>query len=508
MNKTLAATVALVAAIAAVPASAQDNAAARATRDWRKAHESQILAEYRDFLAIPNIYRDTANIRRNAEFLMKAMEKRGMKPRLLELPGASPAVYAEIFLPGAKHTYVFYSHYDGQPLDPKEWDTPPFEPTMRTDRTDRGGRVMDWPTSGAIDPNWRIYARSASDAKASIWGLLNAVDALNAAGIKPRANLRFIFEGEEEADSIHFREILAANKSLLGGDLWFICDGPQDPSQRLTVKFGNRGIQKMEVTVFGPKRPLHSGHYGNWAPNPALMLAQLLASMKDSEGRVLVEGYYDGVIPLGDYEQRILAESAADDAAQVNDLALGRSENPGKSLGQAINLPSLNIRGLAAERVGEAAGNVIPATATASLDLRLVAGITKEEQAMRVVEHIRKQGFFVVEADPDDDTRRAHPRIAKVVVGKDGYNAVRTPMELPLAQQVMETARTVRSPLSLQPTSGGSVPLDMIVDVLGTRTINIATVNHDNNQHARNENLRLQNLWDGMETFAALLAME
>jgi acetylornithine deacetylase/succinyl-diaminopimelate desuccinylase-like protein len=368
---------------------------------------------------------------------------------------------------------------------------------------------MDWPAAGTpIDPNWRIYARSASDAKASIWGLLNAVDALNAAGIKPRANLKFIFEGEEEADSIHLREILAANRELLKGDLWFICDGPEDPSQRLTVKFGNRGIQKMEVTVFGPKRPLHSGHYGNWAPNPALMLSQLLASMKDQEGRVLVEGYYDGVIPLTQYEQRILAENAQGDAGQQKDLALGRTENAGKSLGQLINLPSLNIRGLAAERVGDAAANVIPATATASIDLRLVTGIRKEEQARRVVEHIRKQGYHIVESDPSDEVRLAHPRIAKVIVAKDGYNAVRTAMDLPLAQGVLATLRTVRPPLSLQPTSGGSIPLDMIVDVLGTKTINIATVNHDNNQHARNENLRIQNLWDGMETFAALLAME
>jgi hypothetical protein len=131
MNKTLRCPLTLVVAlivtvIFTAPAAAQDlpNSAAKAAREWRKAHETQILAEYRDFLAIPNIYRDRANVRRNAAWLMQAMEKRGLKPRLLEVPGAVPSVYGEMLVPNAKHTYVFYSHYDGQPLDPKEWDTP------------------------------------------------------------------------------------------------------------------------------------------------------------------------------------------------------------------------------------------------------------------------------------------------------------------------------------------------------------------------------------------------
>jgi len=296
------------------PAQAQDNAAARAARQWRQSHERQILADYFDFLKIPNVSHDLPNVRRNADYLMRAMEKRGLKPRLLEVPGAPPAVYGEILAPGATHTYVFYSHYDGQPLDPKEWATPPFEPTLRTARLDRGGQVLPFPAPGQrIEPEWRIHARSASDAKAAIFSLLTAVDALNAAGLKPRANIKFIFEGEEELESPNLARILTANKDLLKGDLWFICDGPEDPSGRLTIKFGARGIQKLEVTVFGPKRALHSGHYGNWSPNPAMMLSQLLASMKDADGRVLVENFYDGVVPLNEIELKTIAENRSDD---------------------------------------------------------------------------------------------------------------------------------------------------------------------------------------------------
>ena len=504
----LAVSLAVVAPAMTPSAHAQENAAARIARTWRQAHEREILEEYFTFLKLPNVSRDLPNVRRNAEFLLQAMAKRGLAPRLLEVPGASPAVYGELLVPGATHTYVFYSHYDGQPLDPKDWATPPFEPTLRTDRLDRGGTVLPFPATGArIDPTWRLFARSASDAKGAIFSMLTAVDALRAAGVTPRANIKFIFEGEEENESANFGRILAANKALLTGDLWFICDGPEDSNGQLTIKFGARGIQKLEVTVFGPKRPLHSGHYGNWAPNPALLLAQLLASMKDADGRVLIDHFYDGVVPLNAIELQAIAEGGGDEA-QRRELGLGRVDGAGKSLGELINLPSLNIRGMASGRVGDDAANIIPATATAAIDLRLVKGVTKEGQVARVLAHIRQQGYFVVTSDPDDATRLAHQKIVKVVVGAGGYNAVRTSMDLPLAQNVLATARTVRSPIAVQPSSGGSVPLDMIVDVLGTQTISISIANYDNNQHANNEDIKLLNLWNGFETFAALIAME
>jgi acetylornithine deacetylase/succinyl-diaminopimelate desuccinylase-like protein len=491
------------------PAAAQDNAAARAAREWRLSHEWQIIDEYYGFLRIPNVSRDLPNVRRNAEYLLKLMEKRGIKSRLLEVSGAPPAVYSEILTPGATHTYVFYSHYDGQPLDPKEWATPPFEPVLRSARLDKGGQLVPFPAQGQrFDPDWRIYARSASDAKAAIFSILTAVDALNAAGMKPRANIKFIFEGEEELESPNLGRILNANKELLKGDLWFICDGPEHPSGNQTINFGARGIQKMEVTVYGAKRQLHSGHYGNWAPNPALMLAQLLASMKDADGRVLVENFYDGVVALSDLEKKAIAATPDDDAALMQEMGLARTDGGGRKLGELINLPSLNIRGMASARIGEQAANVIPAAATAAIDLRLVKGVTNKGQVARVIEHIRKQGYFVVATEPDDKTRLAHPRIAKVVVSADGYNAVRTPMDLPVAQNVIATVSTVRRPVVLKPTSGGSSPWDMITDELGTNIISISTVNYDNNQHSSNENLRLQNLWNGFETHAALIMME
>ena len=498
----------LLMALAAPPAAeAQENAAAKAAREWRASRERSIIEDYFTLLRIPNVSRDTPNVRRNAEHVLRMMTSRGIKARLLEDPGAPPAVYGEILSPGATHTYVFYAHYDGQPVDPKDWATPPFEPVLRSARLDKGGAVVPLPARGPIDPEWRIYARSASDDKAQIFAILSAVDALNAAGMKPRANIKFLFEGEEELGSPNLYKILSANKDLLKADLWLICDGPEHSSGRQTVTFGARGVQGLEITVYGPREEVHSGHYGNWAPNPAMMLAQLLASMKNAEGRVLIDHFYDGVVALSELERQAIADMPDNDAALMRDLGLARTEGGGKRLAELINQPALNIRGMASAHVGKQAANVIPATATATIDLRLVKGVSHEQQAQRVIEHIRKQGYHVTSSEPDEQTRLKYPRLAKVVV-EGGYDAVRTQLEHPMAQQVAAVVRSVRNPVVLQPTSGGSVPLAMIQDILGTVTIGIPVVNHDNNQHSNNENIRLRNLWNGIETQAALLMME
>src|SRR5579884_589492 len=225
--------------------------------------------------------------------------------------GAPPVVYGEMLTPGAARTVVFYAHYDGQPLDPKEWATDPWKPTLKGDR---------------------IYARSSSDDKAPIIALMTAVDALKAANIALKQNVKFVFEGEEEAGSRHLGQILEANKQLLKADVWLICDGPVHQSGRRQIVFGARGVETVDVTVYGPKRELHSGHYGNWAPNPAMMLARLLASMKDDDGRVLVDHFYDGIEPLSATEKRAIADAPDVDEELKRELWLGRTEGGGRKL--------------------------------------------------------------------------------------------------------------------------------------------------------------------------------
>ncbi len=480
---------------------------ALAARAWRQAHERAIVSEFFDLLAIPNLASDAPNVRRNAAAIVKILEKRGVQAKLLEVPGAPPAVYGEIRRPNARRTIVFYAHYDGQPLDPKEWVTPPWQPVLRDKPLDQDGKIIPLPEAGArFDPEWRIYARSASDDKAPIIAMTSALDALGAAHIPLQSNIRFIFEGEEEAGSRHLGDIIAANKDLLGGDVWLICDGPVHQSRRQTIVFGARGVETLDVTVYGPAHELHSGHYGNWAPNPAMLLARLLASMKDENGRVLVDHFYDGIEPLSESEKRALAEAPAIDEDLKREFALGHTDGGGRPLLELLNQPSLNIRGMSSSRIGAQASNVIPSTATASLDIRLVKGVDHKEAVRRVIEHIRKQGYFIVDHDPDLQTRMAHPKVAKVASRESGYNAVRTSMDLPIAKAVIAAAESARGPVIKLPTMGGSTPLDTIENILKVPTIHTPIANHDNNQHSYNENIRLQNLWDGIELMAGLLA--
>jgi acetylornithine deacetylase/succinyl-diaminopimelate desuccinylase-like protein len=476
----------LLSAAFAALAHAQANPAAAAAHQWRAAHEQAILAEFTGLLAIPNLASDGPNIRRNAVAVSAILEKRGVKTRLLEVPGAPPVVFGEIDTPGASRTVIFYAHYDGQPLDPKEWATPPWQPMLR---------------------DGRIYARSASDDKAPIIAIATALDALKAAGIPLRSNIKFVFEGEEEAGSPHLASILAKYKDLLASDVWLICDGPVHQSRRQQIVFGARGITQLDITVYGPKRELHSGHYGNWAPNPAMMLARLLASMKDDNGRVTIGHFYDGIQPLSETERRAVAEAPDVDRDLMRELWLGGTEGGGKKLVELLNLPSLNIRGMSAARTGAQASNVIPASATASIDIRLVKGIDHDAAAARVIEHVRKQGYYIVDRDPDAQTRLSHAKVAKVVVEPGGYNAARTSMDLPISQLVLRTAESARGPVIKLPTMGGSVPLYMIEETLHAPTITVPIANHDNNQHSFDENIRLENLWDGIDLLAALLAM-
>ena len=488
-------------------AVAQTNPAAQAARLWRQQHERAIIDEFVALLAIPNIARDREDIQRNAQAIVAMMEKRGIVSKLVSVPGGNPVVFGEVRAPGATRTIAFYAHYDGQPLDPKEWTSPPFEPALRDKTIEDGGRVIALPPAGTrFDPEWRLYARGAADDKAPIVALMTAVDAIRAAGLAFKANIKFAFEGEEEAGSANLERTLAANKDLFAADLWLMCDAPLYQTRQQSIIFGARGITPVDITVYGPRSELHSGHYGNWAPNPALSLARLLTSMKDENGRVLVDHFYDEVEPLGPVEKRALADAPPIDADLMRQLWLGSTDDGSQRLNELITAPSLNIRGMTSSRTGAQASNVIPATATVTIDVRMVKGMDGRKTGQQITDHIRKQGFFVVDREPTADERRTHAKVAKVVIGRPGVGS-RTPMDLPIAQEVIRTVESARGPAVKLPTMGGGLPLDAIERPLGTRTIVIPMGNHDNNQHSFDENLRIQNLWDGIELMAALLTM-
>jgi acetylornithine deacetylase/succinyl-diaminopimelate desuccinylase-like protein len=486
---------------------AQSDPAAQTARRWRLQHERAIVDEFVSLLAIPNIAADRTNIQRNADYILQMMQKRGITGQLLSIPDANPVVFGEIRTPGAAHALVFYAHYDGQPLDPKEWATPPFTPTLRDRQLEEGGQAMALPAPGLpFNPEWRLYARGAADDKAPIIAMMSALDAIRNAGLKTKSNIKFVFEGEEEVGSVNLEKILVANKALLTGDVWLNFDGPLHQTRRQSLRFGDRGLSGVDLTVYGPSHELHSGHYGNWALNPAMMLAKLLASMKDDNGRVLIEHFYDGIEPLSASEQRAVADSPDLGPELMREFALGSTENAPNTLAELITWPSLNIRGMASSRIGNQASNVIPSTATASIEMRLVKGMSPDTTATRFIEHVRKQGYFVVEDEPSMDVRRAHPKVARVVRRTDGEAPWRLSMDLPILQEVIQTVESARGDVVKMP-NGGATNTDVPGRALGMPQVSVPIGNHDNNQHSYNENLRVQNLWDGIELMAALLTM-
>ena len=498
-------------ALAASPLLAQRTASAgvvrSAVREWRVRNEPAVLRELTTLLAIPNLARDSLFIRRNADTLVAMLQRRGVSARSLKIAGSPPAVYGELRVPGATRTIVMYAHYDGQPVDPARWATPPWTPTLRDRPLELGGTVIPLPDrGGALGDDARLYARSSSDDKGPIVAMLAALDALRAAGIPLSVNLKFFLEGEEEAGSDHLGEMLRRHAELLTADGWIFCDGPVHQSRRPQVVFGVRGVMGADLTVYGPARPLHSGHYGNWAPNPSMLLAHLLASMRDTEGRITIAGFLDDVRTAGATERAAIARAPAVDTLLRRELALGDVEGDGAPLLERILLPAMNVRGLDGGPVGASAANVIPTHATASLDFRLVPDQTPARVRELVEAHVRAQGYRVVHDEPTLEDRSRHARVARIQ-WEQGYPGIRTDMDAPLSRAVMRVLGEATSGQVIAiPILGGSLPMYLFAEILRAPLVIVPMVNHDNNQHAANENLRIGNLREGIEIYAALFA--
>jgi acetylornithine deacetylase/succinyl-diaminopimelate desuccinylase-like protein len=481
-------------------------------REFRKSKEVEFIDTYRDFLSVPNVASDIDNIRRNASWIMNHMISKGidhvqlLNPKTKDKP---PAVYGEVNVPGAKETIIFYAHYDGQPVDSTKWQAGlhPFKPQLADGSLAKGAKIINWPSSiKTYDPEWRIYGRGTSDDKAGVFTIINAYAALKALNIQPKVNIKFFFEGEEEAGSTHLPEIFEQHQDLLKSDVWVICDGPVHQSGKKQVVFGVRGDTHLELTVFGPKRPLHSGHYGNWVPNPAMELSRLLASMKNGNGEVTIKGFYDDVKPLSVAEKAALAKVPSVEEQLKKELGIRKPERE-EPLNETLNLPSLNINGIQSAGVGKQSANVIPTKAIASIDLRLVAGNDWERQQQKVIDHIKSMGFYVTENEPTDQERASYDRIC-MVKKSDGYNAQKTPMDNAMAQRIVKAVAAALPEFPIQmPTLGGSLPLFIFEQKLKAQPVTIPIANYDNNQHAENETIRIQNLWDGLEIFASIMLL-
>ena len=471
---------------------------------WVAQHQRDIVDEFSSLLAIPNVARNDADMRRNAEKLREMFEKRGFTVELQQVTSGAPVILASMDVRQPRGTLTLYIHYDGQPVDSTEWTRcGPFAPCVMTPagRVDANVRTFD--------PEARIYARSASDDKGPIMALLAAMDALQATNGSLLWNLRVVLDGQEEAGSANFRRFVASSGEKVKADLAITLDGPRHPSGRPTMYYGVRGGAGVTVTVFTSRNDLHSGNYGNWGRDPSILLGKLLGSMKDETGRVVIDGFYDDVTPLTETEKRALAEAPNVEADLLRGFGVARPERPDERLEAKLNQPTLNVLQMEAGGGFSAPGRTaIPASATARIAMRLVHGLEPAKMNERVMEHIRKQGYHVVlNRAPTDEERLAHPLLARVDA-RGGSRATRVSMDEPMARAVANAlTRGAIRPVQL-PTLGGSMPFGEFSEGLKLPTVGISLVNHDNNQHGYDENLRLRNLWESIDLLASVLTME
>lgn len=508
MKVNLAGLAALISVAFAVGAQAQEAGVAVA-RAYSAENGAEIVRGFADLLRLPNNASDADDIRRNADYIADLFEQRGFAMELLEHENAPPLVFGARAAPGATRTIAIYVHYDGQPVAAEEWTHPPFEPTLYTRAIGAGGEQIALPEPGeAIDPEWRLYARSAGDDKAPIPALLAAIDALDEAGLGLTSNIKLVFDGEEEAGSKYLGDFLSRYADRFSDiDLWLFCDGPTHQSGLPQLVFGVRGVTGLEVTVYGPDRGLHSGHYGNWAPGPGWRLTRLLASMKDDNGKVTIKDFYKSSVPLSKAERAAIAAAPSVDDALRDAFGLAETEAGNAPLYERIALPALNLQGLKSADVGANARNIIPPTATATIGLRLVSGNDPEAMLDLVEAHIERKGYHIIRDEPTREERAQYPLLAKVT-RSSGYPAVKSRMDDPALAPLVDAVKAAAPDgLILTPTLGGSLPLYMFETASTAPIVILPIANYDNNQHAADENLRLGNLFYGVEAYAAVLTM-
>jgi acetylornithine deacetylase/succinyl-diaminopimelate desuccinylase-like protein len=500
----------LAAALPPAPALGQADGLSRKEIDRLAAlEEPAAIRTFRDFLRLPNDARFPDDIRRVIEWLERAFEERGFTTRRLPTRG-NELLLAERHTPGAERTALIYLQADGQPVDPAAWDQEsPWKPVLKAPAGSGEWQPIPWErlsggNASDRDPEWRIFARSSSDSKGPVVQFLSSVSALNAAGILPTVHLKVIVDTEEELGSPPLPDAVERFREDLAADMLVIFDGPPHASGQPTLSFGARGIATITLTVYGPRTPQHSGHYGNYVPNPAVRLARILASMKDEHGRVTIPGYYDGV-KLDETTRAVLAQVPDDAIALQRAMGIGGADSVAGSLQEALQYPSLNVRGLRAGWVGEQARTIIPSEATAEIDVRLVRESDPDGLIRSVRRHIEGLGYHLVDAVPTAEERARYPRLARFE-HEVSYGAFRTEFDSEPGRWLNAALANLfgKEPIRIR-TMGGSIPISPFVSALEVPAVIVPTVNPDNNQHSPNENLRLGDFLGGLRTMIAVL---
>ena len=438
--------------------------------DHIEANRDAFVARLMDYVRHPSISAHNQGIGEVAQMLVKMLEKLGMTAETIATSG-HPMVLGRRDVSPDKPTVLLYGHYDVQPPDPLDlWTSPPFEPTIR---------------------DGRIYARGVGDNKGQHFAQLMALEShLVVTGDLP-CNVLFLLEGEEEIGSPHIAELVRAHADRLKADLVVTSDGPLHESGLPIVTFGVRGVAGFELRARTARRDVHSGNFGGVVPNAVWTLVHLLATMKDEDGAITIEGLSEPVIPPTNLERDAVERLPLDLDAIKAELGLSRLDAPaGRGYFDRLMFhPTLTINGFHGGYGGPGMKTVLPCEAVVKCDIRLVEPLTPDYVFDKVRAHVEKHA----------------PEVEFVPL--NGMLPSKTPMDSPYVEPIRRAVVAARGvePL-LYPTVGGSLPDYVFTKILGLPAFVIPYANADEANHAPNENLKVACFIDGIKTGAALLA--
>lgn len=458
------------------------------------------LLTFRQFLSIPNDGNFPDQINANLKWCQDTFNSLGFETRVLVSDGI-PHLYAQKIIGPNQKNVLFYLQIDGQPVDPSAWNQPdPFKAVLK----DKNGTSADWDKlDNNPDPDLKIFARSASDSKGPAMCFITALKIMQKNNVPFDYNIKVIMDFQEELSSPSIAQLVEDQRILLNADRLLIMDGTRHISNIPTLTFGARGISTITLTVYAAKENLHSGQYGNYAPNPAFTLAHLLASMKDRQGRVLIKGFYDG-IHISEANKRAFAQIPENLPELNKRLGIAQPEAMGNTYEEAMQYPSLNIRGMRSGWVGKEVRTIIPATATAEIDIRLVPETDGEHMVGLVRKHLEDQDIKLLDSPPTDAQRAAYPALATFNY-EIGTRPFRTEIDSEIGHWLNRAMpRAVSNHINIRAT-GGSQPMATFIETLNVPAVSIRIPNPDNNIHGPNENIRVGNYREGIKMCLAVL---
>ncbi len=458
-----------------------------------------------DFLKLPNDGHFENEILQNLKWCDSVFTDLKFETQIIKTEGA-PLLFAEKKVNKKLKTVLFYLQIDGQPVDTAMWTQPnPFLPVLKEkDDTQNWAIINSEKLKTEYNPDWRIFARSASDSKGPAMSLISALQILKDKKTKTAFNVKVIMDFQEEMGSPSLPKAVTENRELLNADMLFIMDGTRHLSNLPTITFGARGIATATLRVFGPRYPLHSGQYGNFAPNPVFATAKLLGELKDENGRVTLPGFYDGV-KLSEREKMLLNNVPENLDSIKKRLGVAIKDAVGDTYQEALQYPSLNIRGLNAGWVGNEVRTIIPSEVITEIDMRLVPESDGERLMQSLKKYILGSGYHLVDSIPSEKERITYSRLASFKY-KLGSKPFRTEMDSPIGELLEKVMRKVFGEKFVNMrTTGGSQPMAPFVTTLGVPAVSIRIPNPDNNIHSPNENLRIGNFLEGIITCLAIL---